>query len=83
MKGETAMSRKALTVNVTIPIPEPRDVGGAIKRIPVAVWHVVLTWQQRAAERAHLAAMDERMRRDMGLSWEDVRREADKPFWRA
>lgn len=76
------MSRKALTVRVTIPLPEPKAIAAAVPRIPGAVWRGVLAWQHRASARAHLAALDERMRRDMGLTWEDVRREVDKPFWR-
>jgi len=36
----------------------------------------------RARERAHLAELDERMLRDMGITRLDVAGEADKPFWR-
>lgn len=43
---------------------------------------VLLTWQQRAADRALLAAMSDRALRDMGLARSDVLVEADKPFWR-
>ncbi len=38
--------------------------------------------QMRARERAHLAELDERMLRDMGITRLDVAGEADKPFWR-
>lgn len=35
----------------------------------------------RAEQRRQLAALDERMLRDIGLSHDDVRRETGKPFW--
>ena len=44
---------------------------------------VLLAWQTRAAERGQLAAMDDRLLRDVGLSRSDVERERSKPFWTA
>lgn len=38
-------------------------------------------WQQRARERHNLAAMDERLRRDIGIGNADTYRELRKPFW--
>ncbi len=38
-------------------------------------------WQERAAGRAHLAQMDERMLKDMGVGRAEADREAHKPFW--
>jgi uncharacterized protein YjiS (DUF1127 family) len=46
-----------------------------------AVWHTLLCWQSRAGERAHLAAMEPHMRRDIGLSDAIVAEEVRKPFW--
>jgi len=43
----------------------------------------ILEWQERAEQRAHLAGMDERMRKDIGITQADALREADKPFWKA
>ncbi len=43
----------------------------------------LLLWQDRARQRAHLASLDHRMLRDIGLSRADVAGEASKPFWRA
>jgi uncharacterized protein YjiS (DUF1127 family) len=37
---------------------------------------------ERARQRRTLAALDERARRDLGLSAADAAREAAKPFWR-
>ena len=39
-------------------------------------------WQERAEQRHHLAGMDERMLKDIGVTQVDAVREATKPFWR-
>lgn len=41
----------------------------------------LVTWQIRARERKHLASLDDRMLRDVGLSRVDTMRESTKPFW--
>jgi uncharacterized protein YjiS (DUF1127 family) len=46
------------------------------------VFYLLLTWQERASERANLAALDDHMLKDMGLSRADVEHESSKPFWR-
>ena len=48
-----------------------------------AILNTLLIWQERAAQRHRLAHAEARLLRDMGLSDEDARREAGKPFWRA
>jgi len=40
-------------------------------------------WRKRRLERRELARWSERDLHDVGLSWSDVVREAEKPFWRA
>ena len=77
------MSRRALTFTITIPIPDVGLVPTAFVRPLVKTWNVLLVWQKREDDRRHLAEMDARMRRDVGLRWEDVQREIRKPFWRA
>jgi uncharacterized protein YjiS (DUF1127 family) len=42
---------------------------------------MALAWQVRARQRNHLARLDDRMLRDVGLSRSDVEREWRKPFW--
>ncbi len=37
---------------------------------------------ERRAQRAHLAALDPRLLRDIGVSAQDAQAEARKPFWR-
>lgn len=39
-------------------------------------------WEERRRERRHLARLDDRLLRDIGLSAADVQSEIDKPFWR-
>jgi uncharacterized protein YjiS (DUF1127 family) len=40
-------------------------------------------WVNRWRQRDELAHWSDRDLRDVGLSWSDVVREAEKPFWRA
>ena len=40
------------------------------------------TWQRRASDRAALAALNDRLLADIGLTRAQARAEADKPFWR-
>lgn len=42
---------------------------------------LVVAWQGRVRERNHLARLDDRMLRDVGLSRADTEREWRKPFW--
>jgi uncharacterized protein YjiS (DUF1127 family) len=42
----------------------------------------LLLWHEIARQRRHLAAMDDRMLRDIGLTRVDVAGETEKPFWR-
>ena len=41
-----------------------------------------LLWLERMRDRRTLAALDDRMLRDIGVSRSDVEAEARKPFWR-
>ncbi len=63
------------------------SVGSGIRReVPnpfSALVRLVMTWQTRAIERAHLGALDTRLLKDMGIDPVEARREAEKPFWRA
>lgn len=40
-------------------------------------------WGERRRQRRELSHWTERDLHDVGLSWSDVVREAEKPFWRA
>ena len=43
----------------------------------------VAEWQDRAEQRTHLAGMDDRMLKDIGINGVDAARESSKPFWKA
>ena len=44
--------------------------------------NVLLAWQDRDRQRRHLAELDDRLLKDIGLTSGDVARETRKPFWR-
>jgi uncharacterized protein YjiS (DUF1127 family) len=48
----------------------------------VVLWAVLRCWRARLRERRSLAAMDERLLRDIGITRLDRARECAKPFWR-
>jgi uncharacterized protein YjiS (DUF1127 family) len=52
----------------------------ALRRLAARLFSV---WSERSRQRARLAELTEAQLRDIGLSRADVRRETEKPFWRA
>jgi uncharacterized protein YjiS (DUF1127 family) len=40
-------------------------------------------WRDRVRQRRELTHWTDRDLHDVGLSWSDIAREAEKPFWRA
>jgi uncharacterized protein YjiS (DUF1127 family) len=57
--------------------------GRKISRYFSAMLTRVLEWQERSEQRHLLAAMDDRMLKDIGVNALDAQREANKPFWKA
>ena len=47
-----------------------------------AVWRLGCSWAERRRQRLALAALDQRLLRDIGLTSGEAMRETDKPFWR-
>ncbi|MBT5898065.1 MAG: DUF1127 domain-containing protein [Rhodospirillaceae bacterium] len=47
-----------------------------------AVLALVVVWRNRARQRRRLAALDDHLLDDLGLSRADVAAECAKPFWR-
>jgi uncharacterized protein YjiS (DUF1127 family) len=45
-----------------------------------AIFHI---WRERQRQRRELTRWTERDLHDVGLSWNEVIHEAEKPFWRA
>jgi uncharacterized protein YjiS (DUF1127 family) len=50
-------------------------------RLFAGAFRAVFRARERAAQRQMLAALDDRMLKDLGLSRADVQRECSKPFW--
>ncbi len=78
--------RKTVTFTVTIPDPRAVSVAGTLRALGRGVLRtgaVLVEWRRRARDRAFLAEMEPRMLRDIGVSEENRRQEAAKPFWRA
>jgi uncharacterized protein YjiS (DUF1127 family) len=44
---------------------------------------MVMTWGDRVRQRRHLAELDDRLLRDIGLSRAEVEGEVSRPFWAA
>jgi uncharacterized protein YjiS (DUF1127 family) len=42
---------------------------------------LLLTWQERARQRHHLASLSDHMLRDIGLTRADIMAETTKQFW--
>jgi uncharacterized protein YjiS (DUF1127 family) len=40
-------------------------------------------WRERQRQRRELSQWTERDLHDVGISWADIARETEKPFWRA
>jgi len=56
-------------------------------RVPLAgtftaVNQILSTWRQRSRDRRELLGLDYRTLRDLGVTEQDIRFEASKPFWR-
>jgi uncharacterized protein YjiS (DUF1127 family) len=68
------------------------DVGGRIARARRSthsagnaarrLFGALREWRRRARDRAQLAALDDRMLKDIGVSRADAEFLANKPFWR-
>jgi len=70
----------------TYPLRQPGIPSDFLRRLtglPVRTLDRVLTWQERAAERAHLASLDDHRLKDIGISRAQADLEARKPFWRS
>ena len=59
-----------------------RGVGHEIVAVLDRLFEAPFLWAERAAERRHLAELDDHMRKDIGLNRADIAAVADKPFWR-
>lgn len=76
LKGLPGRSRATLR-------PSRATHGNIVRVWLAAIVGTLLVWQERASQRHALAALDDRLLKDMGISRADVAREVGKPFWRA
>ncbi len=58
------------------------DVIARLARLPRSILETLLVWQERDRQRRHLAALDDRLLSDIGISRAEAAREAAVPFWR-
>ena len=65
----------------TISIATPQH-GFGLPRWVVTLFRTLGRWTALYRQRHHLAELDDRMLRDIGLSRADVQTEIVKPFWR-
>lgn len=49
--------------------------------LAAALLQGLLCWQERSSQRRHLAGLEDRLLRDVGLSRADIDQEVRKPFW--
>ena len=59
--------------------PTGRKVGAPLS---FRVVDLMLSWVERARQRRHLAELDDRLLRDIGVSRAEVEAEISRPFWR-
>ncbi|NKB56883.1 MAG: DUF1127 domain-containing protein [Alphaproteobacteria bacterium] len=46
-------------------------------------YEIFACWRRRNRQRFDLSKLDDRMLRDIGISWEEADNESSKPFWRS
>ena len=71
-----------LTMRGDRPSSRGRTILARLAQGAGALIDLVLLWQERARQRRHLASLDDRLLRDIGISRLDAINEIDKPFWR-
>ncbi len=62
--------------------PSIRLIGRDTARLVLAMMNRIDLWQARSAQRRRLAALDDRLLKDFGVSRCDAEAEIRKPFWR-
>lgn len=63
--------------------PPSLGLGRGLFSALFSAFDTLLTWQERASQRAALDSLDDRMLKDIGLSRSMIAAEVGRPFWRA
>lgn len=61
----------------------PEPLAEATRSGLMSAMTTLLVWRERTRQRRELAALDDRMLTDLGLTRAAVEDEAGKPFWRS
>ena len=61
---------------------QTRPIGTLLSRLFLIVTLPII-WHERGCHRRDLLMIEERLLRDVGLTRQDIEREAGKPFWQA
>jgi uncharacterized protein YjiS (DUF1127 family) len=59
-----------------------RGFAGEVAAVVDRIFEAPFLWAERAAERRHLAELDDHLLRDIGLNRAEVEAASTKPFWR-
>jgi uncharacterized protein YjiS (DUF1127 family) len=60
-----------------------RGVGHEVAAVLDRLFDAPFIWAERAAERRHLAELDDHLLRDIGLNRAEVENISTRPFWRS
>lgn len=85
-EGSLTMHQNTIEIPVSSTARAGQRLAGAwraIRGIAGAIEDTLALWDLRARSRRDLARLDDHLMRDVGLDPVEIRREANKPFWRA
>jgi uncharacterized protein YjiS (DUF1127 family) len=60
-----------------------RGLGAEVIAVLDRLFETPFVWAERAAERRHLAELNDHLLRDIGVTRADIDAVSTKPFWRA
>ena len=70
-----------MSVAMTTAISPVADRTANRQSLPVRAWYLIERWMELARQRQQLAALDDRMLKDIGISRATAQSEARRPFW--
>jgi uncharacterized protein YjiS (DUF1127 family) len=82
MSGRRPTPRAAIGKPTAWPLEAARHAAAKARAAAISCAALIRTWHARQAERVFLEGLHDFQLQQMGLSRDDRRREANKPFWR-